>query len=203
MVKKKHLADIKYFILMNEVYTKDVNRCIKTFREKEKKFEKNKNEETSDELYFWYRCLIRAFFAYVEGITYIMRQNAIRAHKRNEVKYTIDEIVLLKEKTYYLVKNKIKSKNKWNSFEDNFKLTFMLCPRAFNAKFEPDKIDEEYKSIIKKAVDARNSITHPKSHELFIIPPPETFKDINNAIKWFNEKMRELIKEIRTAMNTQ
>lgn len=194
-MKKNLTATISQLRRANELFGEDVNRCLKTCIRRSQEIKKSHNDEDFKEFFFWFRCLIRAFFAHVEGITYVMRQIAFKAYERGEVKYSIGELVLLKEETYELKGNRIKSTNKFNPFLDNVKLTFMLFPRVFNSDFKLNTSNHGFECF-QKALKARHSITHPKLRRGFI-PFFDTLKDTQQAIIWFGENMRELIRSLR------
>lgn len=181
---------INYLVKLNKFLGGDVNRCISFCNDSVKKFDKSKSQEDFFEINFWYRCLIRAFFAHVDGITYAMRQIAIGAYERDEVKFCVEEIVILKEENYSMKGNKVASQKKFNNFIDNVKLTFLLFPKVFSVEFELKISDHRWDSF-KKSLKARDLITHPKNIDEFHIAPG-TINNIQEAIRWFGENIKEM-----------
>ncbi len=183
-------ASIVYLGVMNNLFYSDTERCLRTCIEKNKAIEKN--EIDYNELMFWYRSLIRTFYAYVEGTTFLMRQIIIWAHERSDIKLSDSEIMQLREVRLVGDGESVKTCAKHNTVLENVTLAFEYFPVMFHSSYELTKSDHRWDSF-RTALKARDSITHPKLVEDYLLPA-EVLRQLQEAIVWFHESMSGLTK---------
>jgi len=187
IVKSHRELSIRFLWDMSKILYDDTMRCAAMCKQQKDKVEQGNYDY--NELLFWYRTLIRTFFAQVEGTIYIMRQNVVWAYERGEFKLSPAELSLLKEETYEFKDNKIKIREKYNTFYDNFSLAFKYFSKFFNPSFESNKSDQG-RQMFRRLLDGRNSISHPKNFEDTVIPS-EIIGSIDIPIRWFLESFRK------------
>lgn len=177
------IASLAYFNALNGLFRKDVHISLEQFRVS--------LEDAKDDKYFWYRTTLRSFFAYVDGIIYIMKDIILWAHKRKEIELSESEVLIIKEERPVFRKKKVEVTSSYNSFDVNFDLSMMYFPRVFHSNFKMNKGENRYNTF-RKSLENRHSVTHPKRMEDYLIPP-EGAEDLKNAIIWFSETMQALM----------
>lgn len=183
-------ASIVYLGIMNKLFYSDTDRCLKKCIEKNKAIEQNKIDY--DELMFWYRSLIRTFFAYVEGTTFLMRQIILWAHERADITLSDSEAMQLREERLVRDGESLKTCARYNTVLENVELAFKYFPAMFHSSYQLPKSDHRWGSF-KSALKARDSITHPKQVEDYLLPA-EVLRQLQESIVWFHESMRGVTK---------
>lgn len=154
-------------------------------------FDMSKNQEGFKMLQFYSRSLIRNFFAYVEGITYLMRYSVIKASDKKLIKLNKDTLAKLQEKEFDSITNTIGGKTKFNSFKENLDISFRQFADAFGSGYKLNKNCMGWQ-IFNDMLSARHQITHPKSPESYILEE-KIIKNMHKGALWFTESTRELI----------
>ena len=171
---------LPYFQLVENMLHSDVMRALKYCKKFEKEVTANvQDTDTFNEWQYAFRCLIRSFFAEVEGVSHVMRQMVISAHERK--KFHIKQEEFLKLKT-----------ERRNSFIANFDLAFRYFPLLFKSEFKIDKNQPDWNDF-KIALEARNDITHPKDIACFFLSP-DIYISLQKSIVWFAAVMADMIK---------
>lgn len=194
LAKRDLVAGIKHLSLMDDLFHQDTLRCLRKCHELEQQSDQfSADRELFREYQFWCRTLLRAFFAHVEGLSYVMRRMVLWAHERGECELSIEEISLLREKSYsYNVRRKkIEGKDSPNRFLENLLLAFDLLPKALGAEFKLQFSDHRWDSF-QKALAARHSITHPKTVEEFILTG-ETIFYLKDSVVWFGQHIKGIV----------
>lgn len=129
----------------------DVFRCAKEF-----------NKGNSN---FWARAFCRAFFTFVDAITYRLKLVILAAEEDQLISLKLSEYAFLNE-TSYSINNKgiIKESKKYIPFINNFNFVLKTFFRSFQIE---DKLNEElqkqgYHSFL-VSIELRNRLTHPKN----------------------------------------
>jgi hypothetical protein len=148
---------IKELNRLYEVLERDTHIC-------QDKFEKMSTDELKgEESEFWRRAFVRASFSLVEGVTYGLKQVALKSQESGGVVYSDEELSMLKEKSYDLNdKGDAYSQTKYIHITRNIKFAFKAFARAFGEEYEL-KVDDSGWNYFKEALEIRNRLTHPKT----------------------------------------
>ena len=130
------------------------------------------------------RSLIRASFAHIEGVAYLMREAVLWAHDRGEIPLLPSELSLLSEGVRG-------GKRRFNSFQRNVELAFEYFPKAYGADFALDTVDPRWESF-QHAIRVRDAITHPKVASEFGVSG-DALRDAQLALYWFSDNFRRLL----------
>lgn len=160
-----------------------------------------KSPENFNQIQSISRCFIRNFFAYVEGITYLMRYSVIEAHEHQIIQLENKIIAKLQEKQFNKDSNTIGPKNKFNSFRDNLNLSFNQFASAFGSAYKLNKNVEGW-HIFLELLETRHQITHPKTPGSYILRE-KIIKDMHKGALWFTESVRELINSCAKALENK
>ena len=193
---------LKRFSTMSNLLFFDTQECINLVRSLtsniESKIDVNpdgfnmvKNPENFKKLQFYSRSFIRNFFAFVEGITYLMRYSVIEASDNKIIQLKNETIAKLQEKEFDSITNTIGQKTKFNSFKENLDISFRQFANAFGSGYKLNKNCGGWQ-IFNELLSARHQITHPKSPEGYILEE-KIIKNMNKGALWFTESTRELI----------
>lgn len=139
-----------------------------------------------------HRSLIRAHFAFIEGMVYQLRSIALASDADLSV-YSAEEISVLREKNYFL--NQKGGIERQDSFERI--LPMMLFSMRAYAKlhrttFSPDTGAHGWEAM-RKYVKIRNALTHPKTLDDLVVNKEKT--EISSAAnEWFQRNLTELFR---------
>lgn len=147
------------------------------------------NECDYHEFMYYARTLIRAFFAQVDGVCYVLRRLVLWAHDRAEIQLSDEELYLLSEGDRGTSGSRMR---KYNSVADNLVFSCAHFSKLFGDEYLLNKSTNEW-AVFRRAIAARHAITHPKDVESFVLPA-RTLEDIRHSIIWFSETMKELLK---------
>ena len=174
---------VDYLMSMERVFDKDTRRLYEMLRTKvDAVLDDQNNEEIFSEYQLYARSFVRAVFAHVEGITFLMRQVVLWAYERKEIS--------LSEVEY----QKLSEKNRFNSFRDNFDLAFNYFTRLFRFAFRPNKDDARWQNFCRASV-VRDSIAHPKTPTQFLLSG-DAVRDAQLGLLWFSDNFREMLQRI-------
>jgi len=136
------------------------------------------------------RIYVRSFFAFIEGNSFRQRQIALEAHKRRSSCFSIEEVIMLEEKDVFIQENgNIKIRTKYIDQISNIRFSQNCIVKATGAK-EPDYTDNRWNQL-RKAVEIRNRITHPRCKEDFDINDND-LEIINEAKQWYSDNIQFL-----------
>lgn len=139
---------------------------------------------------FAHRTLIRTYFAFVEGVAYQLRQ-VTRASLEDTVLLTQGEVSLLREERFQLnAKGEPEAKENFQSVLPNMLFSLRCYVKNHGAVFVPDTSHHGWQSM-KKAVEIRNRITHPKS-ALGLEITDEDANHFINAAEWWKRTLLEM-----------
>ncbi|MCC6208645.1 MAG: hypothetical protein IT488_10905 [Gammaproteobacteria bacterium] len=178
--KRSLAGSLNYLLTMEQMFDRDTRRLYELIRPKVAAVLKDKRDMVAyDDLQLYGRAFIRAMFAHVEGVTYLLRQVVLWAHDRNELELSETELARLSE-TY-----------KFNTFKDNFQLGFNHFAATLGSTYQPNKTDPRYQSFL-RAIKVRNAITHPKFPAGFGISG-DALRDAQLGLLWFHESFQSLL----------
>jgi hypothetical protein len=189
--QKSVTRSLVYLEIINRLFAQDVFTC----------FEYANNSENGDKKYFWYRNTLRAFFSYVDGIVFTLKDIILWAHARSEISLTASELLILKETRPLFQRGKVIEVSQNNPFNVNFEISMIFFPKVFRSDFILNKSDHRY-GVFKQTLQYRNSVTHPKKIEDYLLPP-EGVKDLRNSIIWFAETMKMLMTSCGEGLKTK
>lgn len=109
------------------------------------------------------RVLVRAFFAFIEGLAYNLRQVTLASCKELPNASTA-ELFLLQEEVHEIdEKGKLRPpREKYLATGSGFLFSLRMYPKAHGGKYNPQLGDGGWEAF-KYALALRDSITHPKS----------------------------------------
>ncbi|CAA9343366.1 MAG: hypothetical protein AVDCRST_MAG68-3163 [uncultured Gemmatimonadetes bacterium] len=127
------------------------------------------------------RAFVRATFAYIEGVTYGLKQVALLA---SEGTFKPGELALLKEESYEISEaGKLKIRAARLSTLANIRLAFSALSRSQGTDYRLPVHDQPW-STLKEALQVRHRITHPKSTVSLLVSDAEV-QSVYSAGEWF------------------
>ncbi len=134
---------------------------------------------------FWRRMFLRAFFSFVEGHIYQMRQKVLHVNSVRPLSLSLAELVVLEEKEYRLnQKGEIEAKDAFGKLsEGSVPFIYEIYFRVFGGSNPLPREVKGWSAFI-EAIRIRNRITHPKSHTDMDITASE-LKQVKLAVEWF------------------
>jgi hypothetical protein len=151
--------------------------------------------DSTKQVYFWLRAALRSFFANVEAVTFVMRSTVLDLHQQGFVTLSLGEQVLLREESFFLDLDRVKTSVRYNRTLDNIVFAFAVYPRVFSIKFSLNRQHSGW-AAFQTALRLRDSITHPKLVSDFQ-PEPQAFSALAEAISWFCDQMTGLFTACR------
>lgn len=138
------------------------------------------------------RTYVRAVFALVEGNINLMADIILRAHERNEIKLTVEEISPLREESYELSEQgKTIAKPRFFKLQSRLRFVLELFPRLYDRTHSVDTSVQGWNKF-KEAIKLRNRITHPRDKSSFYVTDEE-LDTLELAREWFNDSMEKLL----------
>jgi len=147
---------------------------------------KSKENLRPDITGYWDRMYIRCLYSLIEGLTYRMRHALISTHDAGKTKLEISEYILLSELGYRVTKSgKIEETEEFLPFLTGFRLTFKTCCRILDiSDYETSAFSHNGWECIKKTIQIRDRLTHPKEPQDLIITKEE-LSTAQQAERWF------------------
>jgi hypothetical protein len=138
------------------------------------------------------RAYVRAIFAFIEGITYIMK---IQALKKCPECFNNAEIAILSEEVYTL-NNKNEAVSKTLKLNTTQNIIFSFKSLAKSEKIE-DKFDTSNNGwrLLNEALKIRHRLTHPKSVESLAVTIEE-MRIMNEALSFYYVSIRNVLSQI-------
>ena len=138
------------------------------------------------------RSYVRAVFALVEGVTFVMKQFALSVHERGDITLPPAEVAPLREEQYDLDKGTPRTKQKFLKVADNLRFAFKTFAQAFRSTYTLDTTVHQWQ-LFSEAIDLRNRITHPKAPDDLIISDDEMRK-IQEVAAWYRKVTGDLFR---------
>jgi hypothetical protein len=151
-------------------------------------------QDTEDQRAFWARVHTRAVFAAIEGACECFRRQAFIA-EANKIpqEVSLGKLSVLAGETYFVTdEGEIRAQNLRMRFLAHVLLSLNSYAEAQGAKHRTNKEDQRHR--VRKAVDVRNRITHPKNLKSLEITKAE-IKDIDFTLKWFLNEVVAIARE--------
>lgn len=186
LVKGSLGASIQYLVEMERMFDHDTRRLFALVRTHIDSVLDDRHDSAKfDEFQLFARAFVRALFAHVEGVTYLMRQVVIWAHDRGEIALTEAERSALSERENGT------AEPRFNPFKKNFRLAFHHFPRLFGSSYQLDKSGQGWHFFC-ASIKVRDAITHPKTTTAFKLSG-DALREAQIAAVWFKESLRDLL----------
>jgi len=182
--------ELSPFYTRNQTLQNDLRACIE-------------NVDRAPESQFWRRMMVRAAFAYLEGILYQFRQStaglmlaqyyqAMRRNPRAVLK--APETGLLDERRPYVDdKGNLEYRPEYPSLKSSLQYTFKVGADVYFSTFRLDRSGAGWQDFV-AAVDVRHQITHPKDLPALDISDAEV-SALRRTVDWFEHSFRRLFDE--------
>ena len=139
---------------------------------------------------FAHRTLVRTHFALMEGLAYQLRQVTLASLAQTD-HLTAVEIALLKEERYALdTKGRPEPRENYQTFLPNLLFTIQCYLKNHGATYQPNTGHHGWEAM-RKFVEIRNRITHPKSDALLELTETD-LKYVVDAASWWKATMLEM-----------
>jgi hypothetical protein len=156
----------------------------------------------NDPSQFHRRTLIRTIFTAVEGLTHLIKQQALGWIQSEPDLYIPPEIAMLREETYGLdSKGDVHIQSKFLRTDENFRFAMKMYMRGCSASGELEVGDSGW-SFFKQSLSVRHRITHPKQAEDLDISDSE-LEIAKNAFRWFMSTMNRKLLDGVTSLRTE
>jgi hypothetical protein len=140
-----------------------------------------------EELGFWYKCLIRAFLAQIDGLCNAMRM-AIVQHGP-----TLGLVLSRKDERDLSRQGRI-------PVDRSVVLAFRNFPKLFNADYRFDNSGADFRGFT-ALLEARDKFTHPKTIQHLC--PFEMFPTMNPSIEWLYGNFGDMLRSCISAIGFQ
>ena len=179
LVKQDLGASIQYLLEMERMFDHDTRRLFEFVRvHLDSVLADRQNSAKFEEFQLFSRAFVRALFAHVEGVTYLVKQVVLWANDRGDIALTESELSSLCE-------------GKRNTVKKNFDLAFEYFPRLFGSSYRPDKKSQGW-NFFCRSIKVRDAITHPKTTMEFKLSG-DAVRETQIAATWFNKTLRSLL----------
>jgi hypothetical protein len=175
-------ASLHYFGLMNQLLSEDATRAMRLAREFFERTQVESNSAEFHEFMFYERTFVRALFAWMEGIAFVIREIVLWASDRGEIELSGDEKWRLSEGE---VGTSPKNRRKFNQPQENLALACRHFARLFNVEYEVDRSGKGWQALV-RAIGVRDGITHPKSIDAFVFGSAQ-IADVQATFMWVAE----------------
>ena len=143
-----------------------------------------------DPTQFAHRTLIRTYFAYVEGLAFQLRQVTLASLQETDL-LSPGEIALLKEERFQLDdRGQPQAKENFQKVLPNLLFSIRCYVKNHGATYQPD-ISHHGWQCMKKAVEVRDRLTHPKSAEGLDITNADLHA-FNEGAAWWKKTLLEM-----------
>jgi hypothetical protein len=147
---------------------------------------------------FWFRMLLRAFFAEVEGISFAMRRSLLNLASHGHVALSPGEIAVLSELRYRLANGRLQEIEAFNKPLDNVVFSFSLFARSFGTDFALNISDNAW-SCFRRSLRKRDAVTHPRSRRDLLLSLADV-DDLQDGAVWFAQQFHDLMAASVTAI---
>lgn len=186
------LLDISHLLI------DDVHKCqdelLKNIKERFSLLEERKMEEANackSRGQFWRRAYARAFFAYVEGNLYQMKQVAYAMRNEPSISFSEGDILLMREEAYELKDNgTVRTTKAKLKLEYNFRFAFQVYGKAIGKPLGIDYGTEGWKAL-RSSILVRDRLMHPKEPEKMTITDDEE-QVMTKASLWFSQLVEQV-----------
>lgn len=139
---------------------------------------------------FLVRSLTRTFFAEVEAMSSAFAASLLEFHDLGVVDLSVGERVVLEDKSYSLSGGKVRERQAFNPFLENFRFRYSRFLEAYGVDLGLAVGDHRWASF-QEALRIRHSITHPKTVSDFRVSR-DTVQHFGDAVSWFSDQATAL-----------
>jgi hypothetical protein len=144
---------------------------------------------------FWRRAYVRTTFAFIEGMTFGIKQFTFGVAKKAGVRLLEAEKALLAEEDYDLDdKGEVTTASAKISITRNVRFAFKILGRAGAFSYEL-KVDDEGWDSFKKSIKIRDRLMHPKRSEDLAISDQE-LETVKKASAWFLDSLESCLDKL-------
>jgi hypothetical protein len=119
------------------------------------------------------RTLVRAIFAAIEGMVFMLKDNALGSADKSPDLYTVAELAMLRDEAYTLKDNGSASIRKYYPPTDaNLRFALTMYARGIGVKSSFDPSGKGWSDFL-DAIAVRNRVTHPKASTEYMISDSE------------------------------
>jgi hypothetical protein len=156
-------------------------------------FEKERQLQCSDkmdeeQINILRRTYVRNSFAFVEGLTNILKKSALILYQGESIEIEASEQLLLQDLDFDLnERGEVITKKAKISLSKNIKFAFRSYAKAANYDFELDISNSGWNCIINGA-KIRDRLMHPKKSNDLVISDKD-YNTVREGIKWFRNQI--------------
>jgi hypothetical protein len=174
--------DMESLWSMNDILREDLHTLLDVF-----------NDDRSNQVLR--RSLVRASWAYVEGLVFGVKRMTLTAVDLGAVEVTRKERRFLTEERFDVsVDGEVNVRGNREGAVENIKRTFKLAAKYFALNWVP-QFDESDLERISTSIQLRNRIVHPQSAAGLVIADAE-LEGHNDAFEWFSTMFKEFFEDV-------
>jgi hypothetical protein len=143
------------------------------------------------------RTLIRTYFALIEGLAYQLRHVTLASLEGTGLLSDGDVAILREERHQLSPQGAVEAKDNFQSMLPSLLFALRVYAKNHEATFVPRTSDNGW-NCLRKAVDIRDRLTHPKSLADLAITE-EDGAVFAAGVKWWNDSLTELFAECEAA----
>ncbi len=141
------------------------------------------------------RQFVRSAFAFMEGLTYSMKQHALGFCADGLYEFSTGELSLLQEQAWELDDNgAVKGRSANLSFARNIRFSFAALGRSIGDSFSPSYGDSGWEAL-QKAAKVRNRLMHPKSASDLDVSNDD-IEIVGRGLRWFQRNFVRLCRAV-------
>lgn len=167
--------DMESLWSMNDILREDLHTLLDVF-----------NDDRTNQVLR--RSLVRASWAYVEGLVFGVKRMTLTAVDLKERRF------LTEERFDVSVDGEVNVRGNREGAVENIKRTFKIAAKHFALNWAP-QFDESDLERISKSIQLRNRIVHPQSAAGLVIADAE-LEGHNDAFEWFSTMFNEFFEDM-------
>lgn len=154
----------------------------------------------ADEQIFWFRTLVRSFFAQVEASMYMLKQTSIISGEAYQYPFTEKDHNNINERITKVKKGKTSSHFVRLSLKENIRFSFGIFTKVHGINFDVEADKDGWDAFL-KAIDIRNRLMHPRS--LSDIYPLDRVDDVVLASQWFKSQLDTVMRQSHAVVESK
>lgn len=179
--------DLTRLRLVKDVLGADTQRCLESLAAC--------SQSATGVDQFWVRASIRAFFAYLEALTFEMATVVRAAHRAGVLALSEGEAGALLESTWELDDTgRPQSRPRFVPLDRRVRFLFRLFSRAFGCPSEIP-VNEVGWQFFRKSLRIRNRLTHPKGPSTLVVSAEDSLV-FTSAVQWYFRLVSDLLQRV-------
>jgi hypothetical protein len=155
-------------------------------------------QEVKEEVGFFMKATIRAFFGQVDGLAYAFRQSVLHCAEERGMSLTNRERAKLDERRYDKKSDTVLEEESLIPTDESIKLAVKYFPKLFGSSFQLDLGGQDWKGFL-RLLRVRGELAHPTNIERLY--PNNAGSCLLPTLLWFSMQMVQMIASLGLSSN--